>query len=244
VARVRGLAPDAVIQVNHPRSGAPTGLFDVVGFDRATARGTRGDVPRDVDAIEVWNGRYQPDAERVMLDWLALLRTGARITATANSDSHAIVTQEVGYPRTCVAATAADVPGLTAADVVRALRVTRDAYLTDGPRLRVETLDGQSALGRTVTAGPDGRVALRVRVAATRWAAVDALEVIHGGGAIERLAVRFASGPDLVTAETVVRVPARDGLVVFRARGATRIPVLLDDPPLFPMAISNPVYLR
>jgi hypothetical protein len=194
------------------------------------------------DAVEVWNGRNQLDAEGVLLDWLALLRGGARITATANSDSHSIVQQEVGYPRTCFRAADDDVAWVAPADVVRAIREVRDVVLTSGPFIRVEAADGQSAIGRTVAPDARGEVALRVRVEAPSWSAADALELVHSSGRFEPLPVAWASAGGVVRGEASVRVPAAEGFALFRARGSAPIPVLVGDPPLRPMAITNPVW--
>lgn len=242
VRRVREIAPGAIVQVNHPRSGMLTGAFDLAGFERASARATRMPLEPTFDAIEVWNGRYQSQAETVMLDWIALLRTGARITATANSDSHAIVTQEVGYPRTCFRAPGDDVAWVQPADVVRALRETRDVVLTDGPFVRVESPDGQSAIGRTLLPGPDGAVSLRVRVESPRWSAAEVLEVVYADGRIEPVPVTWREEGPVVRGEAQLRVPAAEGFVLFRARGSQRIPVLVGEPPMTPLAMTNPVY--
>jgi hypothetical protein len=40
-----------------------------------------------------------------------------------------------------------------------------------------------------------------------------------------------------------VTVRAADAIVLFRVRGTQPISVLVGDPPMVPMAISNPVYL-
>lgn len=241
--RVRALAPGAVVQVNHPRSGIPTGVFDVVGFDSVTATATRSSLDPTFDAIEVWNGRYLPQVETVLRDWLALLRRGFRITATANSDSHAIVVQEVGYPRTCFRAPSDRVGEVTVRDVVRALRQVRDVILTDGPFVRVETLDGRSAIGRTVAPEPDGTVSLRVRVESPSWSAADVLEIVHADGRVEPVPIAWTRDASVVRGQAIVRVSAQERFVLFRARGTRPIPVLVDEPALYPLAITNPVYL-
>ncbi len=242
IARARAAAPDAVLQVNHPRSGSPTGLFDVVQFDPSTGR-ARGPFSQAFDAIEVWNGRFQPQADVVLLDWFALLRTGARITATANSDSHAIVVQEVGYPRTCLRVPDDRVGHFTVGDVVRALRETRDVVLTDGPFIRVLDSRGESAIGRTFAPEANGELRLHVTVESPVWSAADSLELVHADGRAEPIAATWQRTPDVVRGSADVRVRAPEPFVVVRARGTGRIDVLVDDPPMMPLGISNPVWI-
>jgi hypothetical protein len=243
VERARTIAPGAIVQVNHPRSGVPTGAFDVVGFDAQTARATRGEMTPTFDAIEVWNGRFAEAAENVMRDWLAMLRLGARITGTANSDSHGIVVQEIGYPRTCFHAPARGHAPLLEADVVRALRDERDVVMTDGPMISVSAPGLPRAIGHVLptAAGP---ARLTVHVEATTWAAPDRLEVVHSDGRAEPIVVTFVTEGHRVRADATVSVPRNEPFVLFRVRGSTRIGILLDDPPLYPLAITNPIYLR
>jgi hypothetical protein len=69
----------------------------------------------DVDALEVWNGRWNVDDELSLRIWQRLLRQGRRIVAVGGSDSHG-KHQPVGSPQTAVHAgelsTAAIVDGL------------------------------------------------------------------------------------------------------------------------------------
>ncbi|MEE6135315.1 CehA/McbA family metallohydrolase [Mycobacterium sp. 050128] len=55
----------------------------------------------DVDALEVWNGRWNVDDEVSLRIWQRLLRQGRRIVAVGGSDSHA-KRQVVGAPQTAV----------------------------------------------------------------------------------------------------------------------------------------------
>ena len=109
------------------------------------------------DALEVWNGRNVDARAKVLGDFFALLRTGHPVTATADTDTHGIVGQEAGYPRTYVRV-ADDGPldpwtAARTADVVRGVKVLRDVVLTNGPMLRVI---GRRA--RPSEAWPAGRV--------------------------------------------------------------------------------------
>jgi len=57
-----------------------------------------------VDALEVWNGRWNIDDEVSLRIWQRLLRQGRRVVAVAGSDSHG-PHQPVGLPQTIVRAT-------------------------------------------------------------------------------------------------------------------------------------------
>lgn len=251
VARVRSEQPESVLQLNHPRAGSPTGMFDVYGLDARTGRASVPGFSQTFDAIEIWNGRYQSAIDNVLKDWLSLLRAGARITGSANSDSHAIATQEVGYPRTCFRGTntwanAGSPPGPSAEQQVRAaFRESRDVLMTDGPLLEVLRGDGQSsAVGARANVNPRGET-LHIRGTSVEWAPADVLEMVRADGSIVPVArtdVRREGG--LVHVHAHVRVTAADRIVLFRLRGTQPISVLVGDPPMVPMALSNPVYLQ
>ncbi|MBL8683238.1 MAG: CehA/McbA family metallohydrolase [Myxococcales bacterium] len=252
VARMRRQHPDTVIQVNHPRAGSPTGLFDIVALDPRTGRAARPGFSPTFDAIEVWNGRYQPQADGVVRDWFSLLRNGARITGVANSDSHAIVTQEVGYPRTCFRGShtwrsAGGPPGPTADEQARAMiRQKRDVVMTDGPILEVLRADRSSAVGELERPVAPGET-LTVRAVSVGWAPADTLERVDANGTITALTgARVTRDGDVVRVEASWRASAaaQDSIVLFRVRGTQPIPVLVGDPPMVAMAMSNPVYVR
>jgi hypothetical protein len=177
--RAPGTASDFVLQINHPRSGS-TGYFDLLDFD--PARGAASDPASGYDAafdaLEVWNGRNVEARSRVLEDWRALLRTGHAVTATADTDTHGIVGQEAGYPRTYVRVSD-DGPldpwgAARTADLVRGVKTLRDVVLTNGPMLRV-TANGAGiggvARGHVVT--------VKVRVEAASWVDVDTLRVVR-----------------------------------------------------------------
>ena len=90
-----------VLQINHPRSGK-NGYFDQLGFDPKTGVGIEPGYDADFDAIEVWNGRVVAYRTKVLEDYFALLRTSHPVTPIADTDTHGIVGEEPGYPRTFV----------------------------------------------------------------------------------------------------------------------------------------------
>jgi hypothetical protein len=65
----------------------------------------------DVDALEVWNGRWNVDDELSLRIWQRLLRQGRRVVAVGGSDSHA-ERQLVGAPQTVVHAAELSVPAI------------------------------------------------------------------------------------------------------------------------------------
>ncbi|HTY31582.1 CehA/McbA family metallohydrolase [Mycobacterium sp.] len=81
----------------HPAAPLPGSLWEF-GFDH-------------VDALEVWNGRWNLDDEVSLRMWQRLLCQGRRVAAVAGSDSHAR-SQPVGSPQTVVHARELSVPGL------------------------------------------------------------------------------------------------------------------------------------
>lgn len=245
LARARAWAPDAVIQVNHPRAPGPTGMFSVVRFNPRTGRSEAPFAPH-FDAIEVWNGRWQSAIDPVLDDWFAMLRTGARITATGNSDSHAITTQEAGYPRTCLAVPDARAGHFTAADVTRALRETRDVFVTDGPHVTVTDAEGRSVIGRTVRAP----ARLTVTVTSPVWCAAIGIDRLDSDGRRAHLLTVNEMARDTVRRRGTLDIPRSlvrspsPRFVVVRALGYEPIPVLAGEPPLRPMAITNPIWIE
>jgi hypothetical protein len=64
-----------------------------------------------VEAIEVWNGRWNVDDEVSLRIWQRLLRQGRRVAAVGGSDSHS-TNQQVGAPQTAVHADELSMPAI------------------------------------------------------------------------------------------------------------------------------------
>jgi hypothetical protein len=173
----RSSPEDFVLQINHPRSGH-TGYFDLTGFDRRTGLGTVPGYEARFDALEVWNGRNVTARDRILLDFLALLSAGRPVTPTADTDTHSIVGQEAGYPRTYVRV-ADDGPldpwgPERTRDLVRGVKDRRDVVLTNGPMLRV-TANGVPVGG--VARGR--RLHVKVHVESAPWVVVNEVRVMR-----------------------------------------------------------------
>jgi hypothetical protein len=85
----------------------------------------------DVDALEVWNGRWNVDDELSLRIWQRLLQQGQRVVAVGGSDSHG-KHQPVGSPQTAVHADELSTPA-----IVDGLRRGR-SYITRSPNAALE----------------------------------------------------------------------------------------------------------
>jgi hypothetical protein len=109
-------AQGGLVAVAHPSVPLPGSMWEF-GFG-------------GVDAVEVWNGKWNVDDEVSLRTWLRLLRGGRRITAVGSSDSHG-PHQPIGKPHTVVHA-----EDLSAAGLVDALRRGR-CYLAESREVTV-----------------------------------------------------------------------------------------------------------
>ena len=230
--RARKLTPSPILQINHPRTGI-TGYFDQLGFDAKTGAGKDPGYDPDFDALEVWNGRNVDSREKVLADYFALLRTGHPVTATADTDTHGIIGQEAGYPRTYVRV--GDDTHLDAwspertGDLVRGVRELRDVVLTNGPFLRV------TANGAPIGGVAKGReVTFRIHVEHAPWITLDRVRILSARTGAELaptapLAWRPGPLPSSAVGQDLVATVrfAEDDAVVVLADGATPMtPVL------------------
>ena len=196
-ARERGAE---LVQVNHPRA-APGSPFDLLAyFDRAgltfdyEERAILGDSAQqslpndwlrlppgetlldlDFNALEVWG-----DVE--IRDWFNFLTLGFVVTPLGNSDTHTVVKNPMGFPRSYVRVDDDSPDALEDGSIVGSLldtlsgRAARDVVVTNGPHVSVtEQGDTDSVIGATVEG--DGTVTLTIDVQSPRWAHFDTIEV-------------------------------------------------------------------
>lgn len=241
-----------VLQINHPRAGK-NGYFDQLGFDPKTGLGSEPGYDASFDAIEVWNGRAAGQRARVLEDFFALLRAGRPTTPVANTDTHGVVDEEPGYPRTFVrlarppADEALDAwDGARAEDLVAAIRERRDVVLSNGPFLRVSA-NGAPIGG--VAAARAGAVDVKITVVTAPWVAVERAELRLASGAAGPSAPltpkRDARGALIATATFSIRANADDALVVIVSGTRPMRPVLssADDSEIAPWAMSGPIWI-
>lgn len=129
---------ERVIQVNHPRLGRGNGYWNNTSWNGKKADTADNRYSAAFDAIEVFNGldKTLAPTEHVMREWFALLNRGVRYTATGNSDSHRLGSEEVGYPRNFVAVDDDRPTEVDPVDVIASVRRGR-VVVTNGPFLRI-----------------------------------------------------------------------------------------------------------
>jgi hypothetical protein len=192
-----------------------------------------------VDAVEVWNGRWNVDDEVSLRIWHRLLRQGRRVAAVGGSDSHS-AHQAVGLPQTVVHA-----DELSTAALVHALRVGC-CYVAESSDVTVHLTASCSDAGLTAEPGwrpdqhqPGGRLCAPPGAAITVSAAVSGapgsrLALITAAGCVATAdadrsgmghLVWTTTSADAVFARLEVRRPARG-----------RIGSMV--------ALTNPVWLR
>lgn len=237
---VRKTAPRALIQVNHPRMG-DIGYFNQGRLDAHSGTSDAGGFSLDFDVIEVLNG-FDHDLstiERNLSDWFGLLNLGRRYTAVGNSDSHRLVVQWAGYPRTFVQVTP-DEPAAVSPEQIRiALRGGR-AFVTTGPFLELRA--GGHGLGEVARAEA-GRVPVELTVQAPPWVAVHHVRLVMNGAVVRDVAVPVpaaGAGPFVYRTELAVE---RDAWLVAVVWGDKPLTVVLAGTQVRPFAFTNPIYL-
>ncbi len=244
---LRKIRAPHVLQINHPRTGI-TGYFDQYHFDPKTGLGSDPGYDPGFDALEVWNGRNVDSRESVLKDFFALLRTKHPVTATADTDTHGIVGQEAGYPRTYVRVD--DDTRLESwddartADFVKGVRERRDVVLTNGPMLRVSA-NGAPIGG--VARARGGGVDVKVHVECAPWVVVDRVRLVRASdGAVTEAAVALAPTHGASVADLSLRLSARadDAFVVIATGSRPMTPVLGGDPKeIQPYAMTGAVWV-
>jgi hypothetical protein len=242
---VRVNAPDAVIDVHHPRIDAEIGYFDIAHFD---ARGDRAERPGfawDFDAIEVMNGYQDPvrrSVDRVVEDWFALLDHGHLVTATGNSDTHHLTFNIGGYPRNYVKVLD-DHPALVSGrDVARAVKAHR-SFFTTGPF--VSLLVNGGMMGDLVPAR-GGKARAEITVQAAPWVSVDHVQLIVGGKPIKQWEVPGDATAPVRFHERADFDVKGDSYVLVRVDGDRSLTPVVGDRKTFtayPFALTNPVFL-
>jgi hypothetical protein len=237
------------IQVNHPRLLRHIGFFELA--EASGARDVLHAMRPGFDGLEVWNGYdlHRPsERDRVLSDWLTLIRHGRTVVATGGSDSHDLARTVIGYPRTYVA-----LPGPLSADGVTlaaGLRAGR-AFVSNGPVLDLE-VEGRRPGETLVLARAVRHVKARLRVDAPAWMDLKTVEFWLDGQRSLSLPLPAWTAPDKrpeqARAELQVELPVTQTWVKARSviaivRGERPMSELFDRRDVQPFAFTNPVWI-
>jgi hypothetical protein len=252
-AFVHARAPDAIVQVNHPRLRG-MGLFTLLGV-MTKPPDTLARIPSDVRHLEVFNGHdTRASTVRLVVDeWLSLWQLGRPFWATGGSDVHKTTRPSPGFPRTYVPCVPLPTRATCASPAwLRTMLATGQAFVTSGPFVEVQQ-DGRGPGGRLVTT--NGRALIHVKVRAAPFVAVDEIVVLVGGKEITRreLPKRTLSLDANGTLDEIRRAaivfdgdievpvaPDAKTLVVL-VRGKQSLRTLLPTLDIEPFAFSNPL---
>jgi hypothetical protein len=147
------------------------------------------------NALEVWNGFSTTDSngdgvrelsrlDIVTRDWFNFLSFGLDVVPLGNSDTHTIVKDPAGMPRTYVRVSddspTALANGNIVADVVDTLagrnNTPRDVVVTNGPHIMVQANGDSAPLGKVLTPSSN-TVQFEITVIAPEWAEFDTIEI-------------------------------------------------------------------
>jgi len=252
-AAVRKTAPDALIDVHHPRLEKQIGYFYLGGFDDTRDEASRPGFSYDFDAIEVLNGYQDTNRrtiDRVMRDWFALLDRGHLVTATGNSDTHHLDYNIGGYPRNYVAVDNDDLATLDPKAIAAAVKA-HHSFFTTGPIVDVHV--GSAGMGDLAPA-PGGKATIDVHVRAAPWVSVSRVIIYVAGKPVRRFELpKLPTRGPLAAITPVERfhqswaftVP-NDTYVVVRVEGDGSLSPVVGggkDVTVFPFAVTNPIFL-
>ncbi|MBV8758497.1 MAG: CehA/McbA family metallohydrolase [Deltaproteobacteria bacterium] len=240
---VRETAPEAVIDVHHPRLETATGYFILGKFDDTADKATRKGFSYDFDALEILNGYQDTNrkkVERVMQDWFALLDRGHIVTGTGNSDTHHLTYNLGGYPRNYVLVDKDDPATITPVDVAKAVKA-HHAFFTTGPF--IEFTVGSTGIGDLAPA-PGGHATATVVVRAAPWVGVSRVIIYVAGKEWKRLDVAPSEQAERFRQTLDLAVPA-DTYVVVRVEGDGSLAPVVGgkDVTVHPFALTNPIFL-
>jgi hypothetical protein len=210
------------------------------------------------DAIEVFNSPALAPYLAVREDWFSLLKQGIHKTATAVTDSHRVIIEHVGFPRSFVASSTDD-PAVIDEDELTQNVKAMQVVGTTGPFVRVSVGgdDGrQYGLGEVVVA-TQPKVRLKLHVEAAPWIPVEEVRIYRNGELIKTIPMPiFKILGSVVRLHKTVRLQNidRDSFLTVEAgmridaNGTPQSPFLVQlvqqiEPGIVPLAFTNPIFV-
>jgi hypothetical protein len=255
VAELRGPAPGALVQLNHPRTyhgaGEDLAFFDHLSVgEHFEPRLPLGNVQNrslievdpvsglrdlDFDTLELANGASLAEYQQVRADWLSLLLQGEYRPAVASSDSHE-ASIPVAIPRSYVRYAGPRRHPLDVAAVVDAVRAGAVMGST-GPLPELQLEDEQGVVSGVGATAGGRRFTLRLRAQAAPWVDVSQVWVYVNGSVLRGTTIRAGEWLSLPLEIE------RDSFVTVEFYGEAGETYRSLAPGHTPMAFTNPIWI-
>jgi predicted metal-dependent phosphoesterase TrpH len=248
LAAARRQFPEALLELNHPRSGR-LGLFNNARLDPDSAAVAAENFDLSFDLIEVMNGPAFFDGnQKAVEDWFHLLNRGYVLAIAGSSDSHGAVGGEPGYSRVYVSYSGDKAAALDWKALAAALRAGR-AFVSNGP-LPELTVNGRYVPGDSFT-NKGGKVDVVMRVRSAPWVRVSEVRLVVNGERKIIFPVKAADGTSIVFSQEVSFRLDRDAYLALEVLGMSSLyPVLQQvsrtgsyKNAALPYALTNPVFV-
>lgn len=239
---VHALPDNPALIVNHPSGDSGfQAYFTAVEFDRATASSDDPLWSETFDAIEVFNeSDFESNRDASVADWFALLNAGKIFFAVGSSDTHAVRTSPVGYPRSFMRLGYDDPKAVEADDVRDAIK---SGHIVVGGGLYMTVAGPNGSFPGDMVPAPNGDAEFTVTVRCPSWVQAETLETIVNGETVSvdpLLPMGEGTAKQFVN-EVSVSLPAGRSWVVFHAKGPDGVDLAPVHPGKRPFAVSNPI---
>ena len=240
--------PQAVLQVNHPRSGT-LGYFNNYQLDLDSASTAKTNFDTTFDVLEVMNGPYFYSSNfTAILDWLHLLNRGLYFPIVGSSDSHTIARGEPGYSRTYIYYNGEKGQNLDVDALLDAIKKGH-SFLSNGPIIDY-TINQAYIPGDSFTA-KDGKVTVGIQVQCTPWVSISEVRLIINGERKLILSVPANSESIIQFSEEIGLTLSEDSYIAVEVLGKQSLfPVLqsrsstgLLENTTLPYALTNPIFI-
>jgi len=240
--------PQALLQVNHPRSGT-IGYFNNFGLDPRSAATADKNLDLNFDVLEALNGPYPFSSnEQSINDWLNLMSRGYFFPIVASSDSHTIDGGQPGYSRTYVFYDGKKGEEVDVESVISGMKKGH-SFATNGPLVDLK-INGTHIPGDIFTAH-DSKMDIRIKVESAPWVSVNEVRLIINGERKIIFPVDAKEDPVMKFSQTITLPVEKDCYIAAEVLGDKSLfPVHQARPrhglrknATLPYAVTNPIFI-
>ncbi|MFC2166667.1 CehA/McbA family metallohydrolase [Acidobacteriota bacterium] len=240
--------PQAILQVNHPRSGT-LGYFNNYQLDLDSAATAKTNFDTTFHVMEGMNGPiFYSSNYTTIMDWLHLINRGLYFPIVGSSDSHAIARGEPGYSRTYIYYNGEEGQNLNVDILLDAVKKGH-TFLSNGPI--VDYAINQTHIPGDSLTVKDGKVAVSIQVQCAPWMSISEVRLIINGDRKMILPVTTDSESIIQFSENIGLTLAVDSYIAVEVLGKESLfPVLqararagLLENATLPYALTNPIFI-